>query len=196
MTGALSVGIAFSPDSRRLAVGDSDGAVVVWDVGSWEPVAPPLTVPGGGLLVRLAYSPDGRLLAAGRETPPTIGLYDSTTLSQVGDFIRPSTGDEVVDSVLRGMSFSPDGTTLATVEQFDTEVELWDIATGRKVQTLDGLEGLAIAAAFAPSGDRLVVGETGGAVEVFELATGSPVAEPLRGVQRNSSTSCTAPTGN
>ena len=183
--GPISVGIAFSPDSRRVAAGDSDGAVIVWDIESWAPVGPPLTIPGGGLLVRLAYSPDGRMLAAGREVPPTIGLYDAATLTQIGDFIRPSLGEALYLSYLRGMAFDPDGTTMATVEQFDTQVELWDVATGRKVQTLEGLKALATSAAFAPSGDRIVIGETGGTVEVFDLGTGRPVSEPLGGVQRN-----------
>jgi WD40 repeat protein/DNA-binding SARP family transcriptional activator len=181
----LSVGVAFSPDSRQLAAGDSAGNVVVWNVRTWATNGPRIVVPGGGLLVRLAYTTDGEVLVAGRETPPVIGFYDATTHHRLGRYIRPSAGDEIVNSALRGMAIDHASTRLATVEQFDTEVELWNVTTGRKVRTLDGFERTVTGASFDPSGRYMAVAETGGGIEIVDLRTGEPTGPPLRGLRRN-----------
>jgi WD40 repeat protein len=55
--------VAFAPDSRRLATGGADGAVVLWEVGRGVerelPGDPRRTV------LCLAFSPDGATVAAG-----------------------------------------------------------------------------------------------------------------------------------
>jgi WD40 repeat protein len=180
-----AVGVAFRPDSKRLVAGDVEGQFVAWNVETWKPVGPPITVPGRGLLVRLAFTPDGRILAAGRETPPTIGFYDAETLDQLGPYVRSSWGFEVGNTRLRGLALSRDGTRLLTVEQADRLVEVWKVATGQKLQTLEDLDRVAMAATFNPAGNRVAVAEAGGGIELFDLRTERPVAEPLRGFQRD-----------
>lgn len=57
--------VAFSPDSKWLATGSSDGSVTVWDPSAPRAVA---TFNGGQAPVRaLAFKPDGTVLAAGAD---------------------------------------------------------------------------------------------------------------------------------
>jgi WD40 repeat protein len=184
---AVAVGIAFSPDGSRLAAGDLAGNVVVWNTETWTQVGPPITVPGEGLLVRIAFNPDGSVLAAGRQFPPTIGFYDVATHRQIGDLLRPPFVDPTPDDVypLHGLSFSPDGMSLATTAETDGGVQVWDAATRRLRLTITGLQRDAIDAAFNPAGTQLAVAQTGGVVEVFDLATGDRHGEPLQGLQSN-----------
>ncbi|HEX2370894.1 MAG TPA: BTAD domain-containing putative transcriptional regulator, partial [Acidimicrobiia bacterium] len=184
---AVAVGIAFSPDGSRLAAGDLAGNVIVWNTETWTQAGPPITVPGEGLLVRIAFSPDGTVLAAGRQFPPTIGFYDVATHRQIGDLLRPPLVDPTPDDVypLHGLSFSPDGSLLATTAETDGGVQVWDAATRRLALTITGLQRDAIDAAFDPAGTQLAVAQTGGVVEVFDLATGDRDGEPLQGLQSN-----------
>jgi WD40 repeat protein/DNA-binding SARP family transcriptional activator len=184
---ALALGIAFSPDVRLLAAGDLAGNVIVWDTETWQQKGPLITVPGDGFLVRLAFSPNGTILAAGRESPPTVGFYDVGTHHLVGDYLRPPLIDPTPDFSLplHGMSFSADGTRLATTAWFDDGVQIWNAETRQLDQTITGLRRDAIDAAFNPAGTHLAIGQDGGGVEVFDLRTGERLGEPLQGLGRN-----------
>jgi hypothetical protein len=77
--------MAFSHDSRRLAVGDDGGTVTLWDLASRRPQA---SASGPGRALALAFSPDGASLAVAhahrhrwfRRTP--IRLVDPVTLDE------------------------------------------------------------------------------------------------------------------
>jgi hypothetical protein len=77
--------MAFSRDSRSLAVGDDRGTVTLWDLAARRPRA---SAAGPGRVLALAFSPDGALLAVGhgngyrwfRQTP--IRLLDPVTLDE------------------------------------------------------------------------------------------------------------------
>jgi WD40 repeat protein len=58
----LLASVMFSPDGRRLATGDTEGAVKLWDVATGREI---LTLGRLTLDTRVAFSPDGRRLAAG-----------------------------------------------------------------------------------------------------------------------------------
>jgi WD40 repeat protein len=52
--------VAFSPDSRQIATGGSDGLVQVWDIESGQRVGDPMRNTAPVELIR--FSPDGRHL--------------------------------------------------------------------------------------------------------------------------------------
>jgi hypothetical protein len=106
--------LAFAPDGRTLAVGDSGGTLHLWDVARQREVA---SRRGHTSNVRaMAFSPDGRRLATGGGDS-TLKLWDLAPLQEVASL----TGH---DGPVRAVAFSPDGNTLATAST-DGSVRLW-----------------------------------------------------------------------
>jgi WD40 repeat protein len=104
--------LVFSPDGKRLAFGDSDGKVGLWDtqvLGGPEVfhVEPPSLDAHIRAVTSLAFSPDGRKLASG-SGDGTVILWDAATGQQLSAPLDVYFDDRV--EVL----FDPDGRFLAT----------------------------------------------------------------------------------
>jgi WD40 repeat protein len=96
--------VAFDPLGRRVAVGNRDGTVVIYDVATHRPEAS--AHDGQGVVEAVAFGPDGSTLATG-------GLDTTAKLWDVG------TGSEIVTltghtNALSALAFDPSGTRLAT----------------------------------------------------------------------------------
>jgi WD40 repeat protein len=177
---------AFSPDSRRLAVGSAlndqvePGALHVWDIATGQiAITPDGFLPG---VLGVAFSPDGRRLAA------AIGNYIDNRRKPALNEVRvwdAATGQLVYK--LRGHSrcvfsvaFSPDGKRLASAggrypggrNRNLGEVKIWDMQTGQEVcnlvqsQTVYGV-------AFSPDGRHLATAGKDG----MKIWDGTPLAE-------------------
>jgi WD40 repeat protein len=129
---AFVVSLAASPDGRRIAGGDMDGHILVWEVASgrllttWDAHA--FTV------WSLAFSPDGTLLASGG-FDGTVRLWDTGSWTTVGLFIEPRLVDaERKDRAhmgwVRCVTFSPDSRTVVT-SGCDGFIRIWDADTLR-----------------------------------------------------------------
>ena len=118
--------VAFSPDSHKLASGDLDGMVIVWDVRTKAKI---YTLKAGSAVADVAFSPDGQILASAHDNH-TIRLWDLGT----GKSIVTLNGhtDEVWCA-----EFSPDGKKLCS-GSLDETVRIWDVATGKLCATLKG----------------------------------------------------------
>jgi WD40 repeat protein/serine/threonine protein kinase len=165
-------GLAFSPDSKRLAatsgsdaVGGPPGELRVWELRDGEP--PPLVLRGhaGGIWC-VAFSPDGKRLASGGQDR-LMQVWDALT----GQPLLQLKGhtDEVW-----GVAFSPDGTRLATAGM-DRTARVWDAVTGQEVCRLQGHAGEVWGVAFSPDGQRLATASEDRTIRLWEAATGKQV---------------------
>ena len=135
------IGLAFTPDSRTLAIGNSDKDVYLWDVASPahpRPLGAPLTGPSGQAWT-VAVSPDGKTLAAGANDG-TVWLWN------LADPARPA-----LSATLSGLpghvfsvAFSPDGSQLAAASFDDDTVRLWDTSPAAARAAICGNLGQAL----------------------------------------------------
>src|SRR5262249_32460650 len=153
-----------SPDGKVVAGSFDTEVVRLWDVASGkEKVA----LKGDPTVQALAFSPDGKVLATG--TPPgTVRLWDAATGKA---FIRlePARADRNEAGALRplpwantwgvgtdqSIAFSPDGKRLACATG-EKIISVWDIESGKEIQSLSNPGGNVGIVAFSPDGRQLL----------------------------------------
>lgn len=120
---------------------------------------------------RLVFSPDGRLLATGTFRSNTIKLWETATNRKLRDL---SGGGQSSPGIAPAIAFSRDS-RLVAASAGDNSARVWDVMSGRELQTLSGTQGSMMASigvffiAFA-SDNRLVT--VSDAVRVWDLSTG------------------------
>ncbi|MCX6679618.1 MAG: GDSL-type esterase/lipase family protein [Methanothrix sp.] len=90
-----------------------------------------------------------------------------------GAIITPLTMD-IQSAFVMSVAFSPDGRTLASGSS-DSNVTLWDTATGTKIRTLRGYYIYVRSVAFSPDGRTLASGDDEGNVTFWDTATGTKI---------------------
>src|SRR5689334_13962490 len=130
---------------------------------------------------RLVFSPDGRLLATGTFRSNTIKLWETATNRKLRDL---SASGQTAPGLAPMMAFSRDSRLIAA-SAADNSVKIWDVNSGRELQTLAGPQGGMTAAfgvffiAFA-SDNRLVT--VSDAARVWDLNTGHELRSEERRV--------------
>jgi WD40 repeat protein/serine/threonine protein kinase len=152
-------GLAFSPDGRFLAFGNSRTAKV-WDLVTGKP----RELPGHTGLVRaLAFSPDGRLLASACQD-------DRVRVWEVATW-RPLVTITAERVAITGMSFSPDGRRLLTANLEGT-VKAFEPTSGQLHSSFQGRIQQVSGVAFNPDGRLVALGSEDGTVKVWESESG------------------------
>jgi WD40 repeat protein len=172
--------VAFSPDGKQLATGNTDYTMKLWEADTGRLVR---TFDDLGLAPGcVAFSPDGKQLACCGSS------YDPKTRS-VGHFeiklLDMASGREVHTlqghtSDVRRIAFSPDGLRLASAGGEDRTVKVWDVQAGREVYSLRGHEGPICGVAFSPDSTRLASAGWDATVKVWDVPSGREV-HTLRG---------------
>ncbi|MFI2077203.1 toll/interleukin-1 receptor domain-containing protein [Streptomyces triculaminicus] len=132
----------FSPNGPLLAIASKDSRVKMWDVADpARPVARADLYAQSRLGIHsVAFSPDATTLATG-DSDGTVALWD------VSDPLRPRSGARLSGHTrtVGGLSFSPDGHTVASADAYDT---LLDDGTGPRTVRLWSVSGSERASAF------------------------------------------------
>jgi WD40 repeat protein/transcriptional regulator with XRE-family HTH domain len=155
--------LAFSPDSRKLAIGSLDGMIQLWDVASgtllwssWH----------SNNVTRLTFSPDGKVLAsAGNDS--SARLWDS----QHGTLLQALPHPGPVFAV----TWSPDGRWLASGDS-EGAVRLWEVQgpnPAAVVQSFLGHTNWVRALCFSPDSRLLASGSYDGKVILWDIVNGA-----------------------
>jgi hypothetical protein len=113
--------VTFSPDGKRFASASSDGTIRVCDVATGGE----LQVIRGheGEVLSVAFSPDGKRIVSGSKDE-TVRIWDAETGLEI-TMLR-------IGGMIWGLSFSPDGNTLATTSEkvrgTGCTITLWESA--------------------------------------------------------------------
>ena len=150
------MGVAYSPDGKRIATIADDNTIKIWDASSSKEL---VSIPTGNLLSNikssLSFSPDGTHIAA-RAADHLAKVWDVTTGKELF-ILKGHTGE--VTAVI----FSPDGKSIATSSS-DKTIKLWDSSTGQELSTLTGQNDVIDDVAFSPDGKYLATaGDSTGA---------------------------------
>jgi WD40 repeat protein len=185
--------VVFSPNGKLLAV-DSyavvTGVVTFWSTTTWQQLGgAPISPCPAPASMSLAFSPDSNVLATGcGSTGNTISMgdgavafFDVATHKQIGSTITS------VDARVGGISFSPDGETLAVSSLASNAVGepgggtfLFSVATHQQIsQPLPG-GGPVRDVTFSPDG-RFLASEESGQIQLWDVgvATGLPASAPI-----------------
>ncbi len=134
--------------------------LAVWDVASRRQVFKATGLPNRVYIS--ALSPDNKTFAAGCNQ--TIWLYDIPSGTLREQIKTPH-------SFIRGLRFSPDGSTLASSGGEDGAIVLWDTATWEPKGTLSGHGSRVRGLSFTHDGKTLVSAGTDQGVLVWDVAS-------------------------
>jgi WD40 repeat protein len=168
-----ALGLAFSPDGKKLAAATWQGIVKVIDLSTTNEL--PAPKPHNDWTDSVAFSPDGKLLVSAggtefknaRNKGKTVGqikLWDVAAGKELGEFVGHSS--RVFTAV-----FSPDGRTLATGSA-DQTVRLWDSTTREQRIVLQGHRDAVWSVAFSPDGKTVASASADRMVKLWDAATG------------------------
>lgn len=176
--------VAFSADGRLLASGSHDQTIKLWDVTTGRVLRTfsRHTLP----VLSIAFSPDSKILASG-SADGIIKLWSVVSGQEIktlkGHVSSANSSDFSVDSI----DFSPDGKMLASGsgESFGDEwtIELWDVASGQKLNSLKGHTSSINSVKFSPDGKMLASGSDDKTVKLWDVASG----KDLKSLEGNAS---------
>jgi WD40 repeat protein len=151
--------LAFSPDDRYLASGDSNGLVAIWSMADRRLL---YTFRAGVILSGLEFSNDGNtLITASEDDHNNLKVWDLRT----GRIITLLTGHT---AKLSAIAAAPSASLLAS-SSWDDTVKVWDLNSYQERCTckVHPAESLRYGVAFSPDGERVIAPVIG-----LELADG------------------------
>ena len=152
----LVVSVDFSPDQTKLLTGSFDKTARVWDVETGREL---LKLPSQA--ASLTFLPDGKRFAG---VDGSMKVWDSVTGTEITSEIKlPDVGFP--------FSASRNGRLFAA-QNGDKAAVVWEAATGRVIQKLDGKSGLLTDIEFSPDSKTLLTGNSDGTARLWDLKTG------------------------
>ncbi len=182
-TGFQHKGLAFTPNSEKLAIKNSgkdpiksiDTNIDIWDITTDKP--PRHLIEFVIDWRPIALTPDGSILASGSDSPDATDLWNTHTGKRIATLKTP--GNWINDLLVRlrlryssiyALAFTHDGETLA-VGTKDKHIQLWNVTDQQHIGNLEGHKHVVCELAFSPDGKTLASGDTGGKIHLWELST-------------------------
>jgi WD40 repeat protein/tRNA A-37 threonylcarbamoyl transferase component Bud32 len=157
-------GLAFSPDSRLIAVNGDEGRICIVDLATRQVLQ---TLDSERAAFGLAFSPDGAALAIG-SWAKRITLWDWAS----GSILWSTVGHR---ELITDLAFSPDGAVLASAS-WDKSICVWSSASGELQARFVGHEAEIETLAFLDS-DRIMSCDRNRTLKTWSLsASQSPAA--------------------
>ncbi|CAE7228688.1 unnamed protein product [Rhizoctonia solani] len=165
--GVLSLDI--SPEDNRIATGNDDGSLQVYDMNTGAGVAGPFK--GHTSEVNsVAFSPNGTRIASGSEDR-TILVWDSLTGRMIAGPFQAHTG------FVLSVAFSPDGKCLVS-GSYDRTIIVWDSFTGDIILgPLQGHSDAVYSASFSPDSQLIASASQDKSIRLWDTKTGASLAE-------------------
>src|SRR3990172_1879791 len=171
--------IAGASDGRHAVTGSWDGALKVWDLGTWELLhvldasLPPtmkvvlgqITDTSANWIECVALSPDGRLAVAGSHDE-LIRVWDLESRSFLPD-LSGHTGWPT------GVAVTPDGRRVVSGAH-DRTLRIWDLESGAELRRLEA-PGAIKGMAMSSDGRLVVCAHLQGPPAIWDLVTGAVV---------------------
>lgn len=143
LTGSPSYSLAFSPDSKWLALGQHDG-IIIWDIAQQKCLH--RFSSQGGLVRALMFSPEGAHVVAGHQNGSVV-VWDVMTEQVSRTFWHLGT--------VFSVAYSPDGTRIIA-GGFGGSIPIWSAESGRRLRTLkEDYAKLIPKVAFSPDGSLI-----------------------------------------
>jgi WD40 repeat protein/serine/threonine protein kinase len=143
--------VALQPHGAQLAVGLSDGSVLVRNIGTGADIV--RLREAGAAITALHFGPDGSKLVTG-DTRGTIKVWESTPAGQ-WNASKTLTGDPLPAAVT-SLAITPDGRLLAAGFGHGPTLSVWSLADGKRQAPFQGSRGEQLGGlAFSPQGDLL-----------------------------------------
>ncbi|MEH2108185.1 NB-ARC domain-containing protein [Nostoc sp.] len=154
--------VAFSPNGKLIATGDTNGEIHLYQVANGEQL---LTCKGhSGWIWSVTFSPDGQIIASGCNDQ-TIKLWDASTGQCLQTLKGYSNGFGLV-------AFSSDGRIIAGGSE-DHTVKLWDVSTGQYLRILEGHGNRVSSVAFSPKDHHILASSSDDqTVRLWDINTG------------------------
>lgn len=160
--------VTFSKDGGRIATISQGNTISVFETASGRPICEPVQLRSPGVFAQ--FTPDDRSL---------IVLCSDSTIS-LHTFVQPPPYTVILAQVGRvhSASFSLDGRRLLTASA-NGHAQLWDVPSGRSIQTFDHGTPL-VSAAMSAEGSQIVTAGTDQIVRLWEASSGQMLGQPLR----------------
>ena len=156
--------VAWSADGSKLASGSGDSTVKIWDADKGTLIR---TLAGDQVVISsVSWSPDGAKIAGADWIAATVNIWDVES----GNLQKVLEGHQ---SFILSVAWSPDGSQLASAaldSNINSQVKIWDAATGLVVRTLRSPAGF-FSVAWSPDGSNLATG-SGSVVQIWDAVTG------------------------
>jgi WD40 repeat protein len=165
-----AVSAGFSPDGTQVAVGGHDGAAGVFDVESGKELVAFDSGDNPQDVASARFDSEAdRVATSSYGGPAQVWNVSTGTLIRRLDafgtvFGMASTNTQAI--------FSPDGSLVLTSAPYEADATLWDLTTGERVSTLEGLGPDIEDTAFSPSGRFILTGDFAGNVRLWDGRTG------------------------